>query len=223
MAGWLSGFPVVAGPTLLFVALDQGPSFAAQAAHVTLMAVLGNVAFGVTYAWTALRYRWFVCAMPGVLAFAIVSWGLVAMRPSPWMALAIALIGLQLAARLMPRVTYVNQGGAVSVLELPVRCVAAGLLVATVSLTAAELGPVGSGMLTIFPIMGMVLGVFSHIAWGATGAIRLLTGIIKGLYAFVVFVFLLAMALPVMGTAAAFSVAVGVALLIHWLTFKRTG
>ncbi|MES2839539.1 MAG: hypothetical protein V4794_04615 [Pseudomonadota bacterium] len=222
MAGWLSGFPVVAGPTLLFIALDQGAAFAAQSAHVTLMAVLGNVAFGVTYAWMALRYRWFVCAAAGVLAFVLVGWVLVILHPSPWVALAMALIGLPLAAHGLPKVAFVNPGRAVSRWELPVRCAAAGALVTTVTLSAAELGPVGSGMLTIFPVMGMVLGVFSHIAWGGQGAIHLLTGLVKGLYAFVAFCFVLALALPPLGTAAAFGLALVVALVVQALTFKRT-
>jgi hypothetical protein len=221
MAGWLSGFPVVAGPTLLFVALDQGAAFAAQAAHVTLMAVLGNVAFGLTYAWMALRYRWPLCAAAGVMAFALVGWALVSLHPSPWVALALALIGLPMAALGLPKVVFINSGRAVSVWELPVRCVAAGLLVATVTLSAAELGPVGSGMLTVFPVMGMVLGVFSHIAWGGQGAIHLLTGLVKGLYAFVVFCFVLVLVLPPLGTAAAFGLALGIALVVQWLTFQR--
>lgn len=221
MAGWLSGFPVVAGPTLFFIALDQGAAFAAQAAHVTLMAVLGNVAFGVTYAWMAMRWRWPLCAAAGVLAFALVGWVLVTLHPSPGVALAMAVVGLSLAARGMPKVVFVNPGRAVSRWELPVRCLAAGVLVTTVTLSAADLGPVGSGMLTIFPVMGMVLGVFSHLAWGGQGAIHLLTGMVKGLYAFVAFCFVLALALPFLGTAAAFGLALGVALIIQWLTFKR--
>lgn len=223
MAGWLSGFPVVAGPTLLFIALDQGAPFAAQAAHVTLMAVLGNVAFGVTYAWMATRWRWPLCAAAGVAAFALLGWVLVSLQPSPWVALAMALVGLPLAARAMPRTVFVNPGRAVSRWELPVRCVAAGALVTTVTLSASELGPVGSGMFAIFPIMGLVLGVFSHIAWGGQGAIHLLSGLVKGLYAFVVFCFVLALALPAWGTAAAFGGALVLALGVQWLTFQRAG
>ncbi len=221
MAGWISGFPVVAGPALLFIALDQGAAFAAQAAHVTLMAVMANVAFGVTYAWMATRHRWPLCAAAGVLAFALVGWALVSLRPPAWVALLVGLLGLQLAARAMPRVAFVNPGGVASRWELPVRCAAAGVLVATVTWSAAELGPVGSGMLTIFPVMGMVLGVFSHRAWGGQGAIHLLTGMVKGLYAFVVFCFALALALTAMGTPAAFGLALAAALVVQWLTYQR--
>ncbi len=36
VAGWLSAFPVVAGPILGFIALEQGAAFAARAAIGTL-------------------------------------------------------------------------------------------------------------------------------------------------------------------------------------------
>lgn len=221
LAGWLSGFPVAAGPTLFFVALDQGGAFAAQATHVTLMGVPANVAFGVTYAWMALRHRWPLCAAAGVLAFVLAGGLLVSLHPPPWAALALALIGLQLAARSLPRVVFVNPERPVSPWELPVRCLAAGALAATVTLLAAELGPAGSGMLTIFPVMGMVLSVFSHAAWGGQGSIHLIAGLIKGLYAFVAFCFVLALTLVPLGTAAAFGLALGGALLIQGFTFKR--
>lgn len=210
---------MVAGPTLLFIALDQGPVFASQAAHVTLMAVLGNAAFSLAYAWTALRRQWYICATVGMLALGLVSGVLVSLHPAPWVALALALIGLPLAARLLPMAVFVNPGRAVSVWELPVRCVAAGALATTVSWSAAELGPVGSGMLTIIPVMAIVLGVFSHIAWGGPGAIRLLAGMIRGLYAFAVFCFIVAVALPKLGTVAAFSTALVSALLIQGLSW----
>jgi hypothetical protein len=208
------------GPTLLFVAIDQGPTFASEVAHVTLIAALGNVGFGLTYAWTALRCPWYICAAAGVLVFGLVSWVLLTLNLAPGGALIVALVGLHVASRMMPKVTFVNPRRAVSAMELPVRCVAAGSLAGTVTILAAQLGPVGSGVLTIFPVMGMVLGVFSHMAWGKNGAIHLLTGILKGLYGFVLFCFLLAVTLPQVGTAASFGLALGAALMVHWLTFK---
>ena len=56
VAGWLSAFPIVAGPILWFIALEQGAAFAAQAAVGTLSAVLGMLAFGLSYAWAATRF-----------------------------------------------------------------------------------------------------------------------------------------------------------------------
>lgn len=71
-ASWLSGFPGVSGPSLFFIALDQGPAFAEQAAYVNLIAALAKFTFGVVYAWIALRYRWYTFATTGVLAFVLI-------------------------------------------------------------------------------------------------------------------------------------------------------
>jgi len=46
VAGWLSAFPVVSAPILFFIALEQGSSFAANAAAATLSAVLAILVFG---------------------------------------------------------------------------------------------------------------------------------------------------------------------------------
>ena len=58
VAGWLSAFPVVAGPILFFIAMEQGATFAADAAVGTLSALPAIVAFGLGYAWKARRFAW---------------------------------------------------------------------------------------------------------------------------------------------------------------------
>ena len=47
VAGWLSAFPVVAGPILFFIAVEQGADFAANAAVGTLSAVLAMLSASV--------------------------------------------------------------------------------------------------------------------------------------------------------------------------------
>src|SRR5690606_1004125 len=53
VAGRLSSFPVVAGPILLFVAIEQGAGFAAAAGAGTVAAVAAFAAYGLTYSWLA--------------------------------------------------------------------------------------------------------------------------------------------------------------------------
>ncbi|WP_137173323.1 hypothetical protein [Massilia sp. HP4] len=55
VAGWLSAFPIVSGPILLAIALEQGSDFAAIAAANTLLAVLAIVVFSIVYARIAAR------------------------------------------------------------------------------------------------------------------------------------------------------------------------
>jgi hypothetical protein len=55
IGGWLTAMPLVAVPTLFFLAMEQGHEFAARAALSTLVGLIGVSAFGVVYGWTALR------------------------------------------------------------------------------------------------------------------------------------------------------------------------
>ena len=49
-AGWLAGLPVIVGPILLLVAIDQGPLFAGASAVFTLATVGAVMGFAVGYA-----------------------------------------------------------------------------------------------------------------------------------------------------------------------------
>jgi chromate transport protein ChrA len=50
-AGWLSALPIVAGPILLTMAIEQGSGFVATAAAHTLIAVIAVLVFCLAYAW----------------------------------------------------------------------------------------------------------------------------------------------------------------------------
>jgi hypothetical protein len=60
VAGWLSAFPIVAGPILLFIAIEKGAHFAQAAAASTLSAVLAIVVFGLSYSWAAVNHSWVI-------------------------------------------------------------------------------------------------------------------------------------------------------------------
>src|SRR5690348_16799802 len=67
VAGWLSAFPIIAGPILLTIALEQGSAFAASAAEGTLLAVIAILVFGLAYAWASARF-----GVAGSLATALI-------------------------------------------------------------------------------------------------------------------------------------------------------
>ncbi|MES2979591.1 MAG: hypothetical protein V4731_14295 [Pseudomonadota bacterium] len=221
VAGWVAGFPVVTGPTLLFITLDQGTSFAAAAAHASLIAVLGNASFIVAYAWMALRAPWYGAAAVGVGAFALVGSALTMFHADLELALITTVLGLIAASRSFPKVALGKAARPPSSLELPIRCVAAGAMSLAVMQMADRLGPTTSGLIAVFPVLGLLFGVFSQLVWGGAGAAHLLAGMIQGLYAFTTFCFVLAMTLSAMDTTWAFLAALMSALLVQFFTFKR--
>lgn len=222
VAGWLSGFPVVAGPILLMIGIEQGPLFVAQTAQASLSAVLVNVSFGIGYAWAALRFPWYICAGAGTLGFALAAWLLSLLPWSVGGAFAAAVGGLWCAGYAYPDGKMAQSSSRPAPrLELPARMLAGAALTLAVTLFARQLGPTFSGLLTVFPVMGLVFGVFSHLAWGPGGAIRLLRGMLSGLYAFAVFCLVVALAVPPAGVAIGFSAALACALLVQAAMFKR--
>ena len=57
VAGWLSGLPVVVGPILFFLAIEQGPQFAAQSAVAALSAMFAMIAFCIKIGRASCRER----------------------------------------------------------------------------------------------------------------------------------------------------------------------
>ncbi|WP_305823795.1 hypothetical protein [Massilia brevitalea] len=213
VAGWLSAFPIVAGPILLTLALEQGQPFAASAAEGTLLSVLAILVFCVVYAWASGRWR-----VAGAMLLALSAWGLAVavlqtLRLPPGVAFVLVWCALLLAVRLFPRAAPAASG--VRRNDLPWRMLAAGALVLLVTAGAASMGPRLSGFFAMFPVMGSVLVGFAHAGSGRASAVALLRGMVCGFFGFSVFCVTLAMQLRHGGLGSAFALALGCALVVH--------
>jgi hypothetical protein len=215
VAGWMSAFPVVAGPILLAIALEHGNAFAASAAAGTLLAVVAVLVFCVTYAWASGR-----CGVAGTLAAAFAAYAVaVAALNRASMALgwefAAVLGALLLAPRLFPRVaapsaTIRSAGDLVAG-----RMLSGAVLVLLVTFGAASLGPRLSGILAMFPVMGSVLTGFTHARQGRPHAVALLRGMVLGYVAFAVFCLVVAQLLSAHSIGFAFASAFLAALAVQ--------
>jgi len=218
VAGWLSAFPIVAGPILWFIALEQGAAFAAQAAVGTLSAVLGMLAFGLSYAWAATRFSW-----PLSLPLAYAGYACAVLLLEWWnatlpAAAAGVLLGLWLAPRFYPRLGAAAAVPAKPPRDMLLRMSLGALLVLGVTYSAAQLGPSLSGILAMFPVMGTVLVLFTHRSAGAAAAVQLLRGMVLGFYSFSTFCAVLAWALSVTGAGMAFLWALAVAAVVQGMS-----
>jgi hypothetical protein len=218
VAGWLSAFPVVAGPILWFIAMEQGEVFAAQAAVGTLSAVLGMLAFGLSYAWAATRFSW-----PPSLALAYIGYAAAVYLLDWWQATLPAavfgvLLGLGLAPRLYPVLPAAPQSAAKPPRDMLFRMGLGALLVLLVTQFAAKLGPGLSGVLAMFPVMGTVFVLFTHRSAGAAATIQLLRGMVLGFYSFSMFCAVLSWALSATSTGFAFLWATAAAAIVQLLS-----
>ena len=215
VAGWLAGFPIVAGPILLFLALEKGPVFAAQAATLSLSAVLASVAFSLAYCWACLRKGWLLSTLAGLCAWLLAALTLSQVPLSPMIALGIALTTLLLAPRLFPHVERAQASNALPRQELLLRMSAGAVLTLLVTSLSSSIGAAWSGLLAVFPILGIVLAVFSHTAHGPPFVVSLLKAMAGGLFSFVTFCLALALLLPGQGVLMSFVAATGLATLVQ--------
>jgi hypothetical protein len=219
VAGWLSAFPIVAGPILWFMAIEQGAAFAARAAVGTLSAVLALLAFGLGYAWAATRCPWplsLLLAYAGYAA-AVVALGLWKPGTLPVAGLVVV-AGLWLAPRLYPVLPASAKAQSKPPNDMLLRMGLGALLVLLVTHFAANLGPDLSGVFAMFPVMGTVLVLFTHRSAGAAATIQLLRGMVLGFYAFGTFCVVLAWALSATGVGPAFIWALAAAAVIQFLS-----
>src|SRR5215510_7854202 len=102
VGGTLAGLPLTSTPVSIFLALEQGPGFAAAAASGTLLGLLSQATLCLAYSWSAQRAAWWTSTTVGVSAFLVTT--LLVERVSLALPVAFALVcgGLLLTAGVMP-------------------------------------------------------------------------------------------------------------------------
>jgi hypothetical protein len=221
IAGCLSGMPVVAGPIMFFMAIEQGAAFASQAIVGMLLGVLATLCFNLAYAWASIRMTWRGSLLAALAAYFFAIAGLnettVALNASG----ILVFVCLITAIRLFPSAQAKSGAARTSPQgEIFIRMLAGAALVLAVTYGAAKCGAHLSGLFATFPVISMVLAVFSHRQSGHEFSIRLLHGIVFGWFAFVFFCLVLGWALPSLGIAGAFMLAI-LAAAITQLTSMR--
>jgi hypothetical protein len=110
VGGWLAGLPIVAGPVLVFYALEQGNVFAARAAHATLAGLIATVAFAVAYVGASRRLPWYFCMLLGWGVFTAAIVALYFTRPGLVASLVVLVAATVLGRRAFSRVRSAEAG-----------------------------------------------------------------------------------------------------------------
>ena len=215
VGGWLAGLPWTSGPVALFLALEQGTTFASNAAQGTLMGLVSVAAFCLAYSVTAGRRGWMASMLVGWASFLVVTSALNGFTVSLGGAFVGTLAVLAAVAVVLPEGGHAEVRRPSPWWEIPLRMVAALAIVLLITGTAASLGPRLSGLLSPFPVYATVLAAFTHQFEGAPAATRLLRGVMIGLFSFALFFAILAATLASWGVAVAFGVAILAAIVTH--------
>ena len=226
VGGVLTGLPMVAGPTLCFYALEQGNGFAASAARSALLGVAATGAFCVAYARSAGRLSWPWSVLVGWTAFGLVAGATYRMRDLSGIGeLAIA-SGVLLAGRSLVRPPPTPVAIAIHPQwDLATRMLASAVVVVLLTGVAARLGARLSGILSAFPVVTLILAVFTHVQRGADAVSVFLRALLRGLHGFSLFCIVFSIALGPLGWNlwAAVSVALAVQMVLQAVLLWRSG
>jgi hypothetical protein len=207
VGGWLAGFPLTSAPVSVFLALEQGPDFAAGAAVGTLLGLTALAVFCLVYGRAARHVGWARSAAAGLGAFGacLAALGTVA-EPLP-AAFALVCVTLGLVAALLPVTTTGRSNVKPPAWDLPLRMVVATTVVLLVTAAARHLGPMVSGLLTPVPVFLLVLAVFAQRSQGPDASVRVLRGGVMGSFAFAVFFLVVGALLGRLGIGATYVLA----------------
>jgi hypothetical protein len=218
VSGWIVGMPLTSGPVIFFVALSHDVTFAANAALGVISGGLSLVAYALTYARLATRFRWHIALTGGFLVFAVSTTFLQNITfPIIPIFLAVCL-AIVFGLRLMPN-DVVEEGDAQpGGWDIPSRILIGTSFILLLTGSASFIGPRLTGLLTTIPLYVTILAIFAHRHQGPAAAAHVLRGLLYGMFAFAGFFITLSSLIEKAGIAASFLSAIVVALAIQGMS-----
>jgi hypothetical protein len=220
IGGFLVGLPLTSGPVSVFLTLEHGPAFAAQATSGSLIATAAQAAFCVVYCRLAKR-GWPVALAAASATFAVVA-GFLQWSALPENALfLIAALAIMLALNMIRNRAAGTGRFDPPWWDLPLRMVLITALVVSVTLVAPYVGPEGSGVLASFPFMALILALFAHRQVGHAAAQQVFRGMVAGLLGFAAFFHVLSLTLTRLSVFEAYGAAIICTLAIQAVSLYR--
>ena len=185
VGGLVATLPIGAGPVYVFLALDHDAHFIAQSAIASLAINAANVTFALAYALLAQR-RALIVSLPG----AFLVWFVFAMivHAVPWSFAAAAMMNvvvLVFCLRLARPLREVRVPAyRARWYELAMRAAMVAVLVGVTVTLSFTIGPGGSGILAVFPIVLISIMLILHRRVGGPPTAAVMANAITGLVGF---------------------------------------
>ena len=180
--GRFMGWPLVTGPIIFIIFLQEGADFAAKTAHGALLGQISLIAFAWSYALVALRAPWYLSIACSTVTF-IGSVYLISLINIPlWLTFILLTLALLLVNRFWPHYEPITTPLSSPRWELYLRIMLVIALVFTLSEFSQTLGPGLTGGFSTYPVIATIMGTFNHKRFGASAAISLHQGLMQRLY-----------------------------------------
>src|SRR4029453_15046574 len=195
IGGWLVGLPLTTRPVAFFIRPSAGAAFGGAAAAGSLGGAVAEAAFAVAYGRSASRSGWLPSLLAGSMAYAAVAAVLQGLGLGPVLLFGVAVVALIVSLQLIPSESPGTASAPPPRWDVPARMVLATAVVLALTALAPRLGPTLSGLLATYPLFAAILTAFGHRLQGAGAAVSVLRGLLFGLFSFVAFCLVLALAL----------------------------
>lgn len=219
LTGWTAGIPLTSGPLALYLALEQGTRFAADAAAGILAGLIAVSLFCTVYVRTAVLLPWYLAIAVALLAFMAAT----AVLQTGTLELALmagcVVASLALALLMLPGTGRPIGASSPGAWDIPVRMALATVIVVGLTTVGPSLGPRLAGLLAPVPVYAGLMTVFAHRLEGAGAAVEVIRGVLFGTFGFGAFFLCVAAALPVAGIAWTFAAATAAAAATQAATF----
>lgn len=218
VSGWIVGMPLTSGPVIFFVALSHDVAFAVHASLGVISGGLSLVAYALTYAWLATRFRWPIALAGSFLVFGA-STTLLQNVTFPLLPIFLGVCGaIVLGLRLMPNEVVEQLDAQPGRWDIPSRILIGTSFILLLTGSASFIGSRLTGLLTTVPLYVTILTIFAHRHQGPAAAVHVLRGLLYGLFAFAGFFITLSLLLERTGLAVAFLSAIAVALAVQGIS-----
>ena len=203
--------PVSAGPVYVFLALDHDAAFISASAVASLALNAITAIYVTIYVLLAQRRTMWISVslalavwLPAALVLGSIQW-------TAWSAFILNLVVFTLCFFIVEPFTFVPMPSATRPwYDFVVRSGMVALLVAAVVMLSFRIGPTGSGVLAVFPVIYTSIMVILHRRVGGPATAAVLANAIPGLAGFGAALLTLHLAAVPLGTVAALSLALGV-------------
>ena len=226
ISGWLVGLPLTSGPIILFLSLSHGPAFAAKSSLGIMSGTLSQALVCLAYGWLCRRLSWPRTLLLSLVVFALATAAFNVFRPPIEWLFPLTLLGLAIIYRAMPEAPeVVVESKPLPAWDIPARMIVATVFVVGLTELSERLGPHLTGLLSPFPLYALILAVFAHHFAGPSAAIRVLKGMLQGLFSFATFFLIVAQLIERAGTGPTLLLAVAIAMALQgavaWLRLRR--
>jgi hypothetical protein len=203
--------PISAGPSYVFLALDHDAAFIAQGALASLPINAATMFLALTYVLLAQRHSMMISLGAAVIVWCVLAVAVRMIEWTLWRGIAADAVAFAICLPLLDRFRHVRMPLITRRwYDIPLRAALVSTLVATVVTLSHTIGPIGSGIIALYPVTLTSLMLVLHPRIGGAPTAAVIANCGGGLLGFGVSIVALNLTAPHLGSAVALSLALAI-------------